>query len=385
MVYKTIVAIDQVARKDFMQSNDIKQIPESHIFSGNIFIFHAFDVGEDINLEKVRQSDAITLRPLTLPKYFKNYHIPLEIELPESQENSRCLGVKIHNFGAISLTYKIPFTDSLDNVRKNLDKIDDQFEAQSLHDASLVFERIKHLISKAKFYQMLASYVVIQVDPEPEKIDTVFLKENFGSIIASALRFETESLSEHQKNEILASAIGYFRGDLIVVDTEASFVYDEEWQDILDLFEFANIQQLELRYFDKVLDSHLNMIYEDKDRAIPFTSYLPFISIKNKGPVDELGKLKVDISVITERLEGSIKLAGEPYYSELYEILVDKLDLKGWQEAVNKKLSIILDIRSVLQGKINSIKEDILNVLIIILIFIELVVGLLNYASSTLH
>ena len=28
------------------------------------------------------------------------------------------------------------------------------------------------------------------------------------------LRFETESLSEYQKNEILESAIGYYRGDL---------------------------------------------------------------------------------------------------------------------------------------------------------------------------
>lgn len=361
--------------------NSEKQIPETYLFSGNIFIFHAYDVGEDVNLEKIRVSGHVTPQSLTLPKYFKNYHIPLAIDLPGAGKDTRCIGAKIHNFGAISLTYKIPFTDTLENIRKNLDVLDNEYQEKSIEDAGLIFKKIKSSITKPKFFQMASSYLVIQVDPEPEKIDTVFLKENFGSIIASALRFETETLSEYQKNEILASAIGYFRGDLIVVDTEASFLYDEEYEDVLDFFDFANIQQLELRYFDRVLDQHLNIIYEDKERRIPITSYMPFIGLRAKGPVDELGKLKVDISVITERLEGSIKLAGEPYYSELYELLVDKLDLKGWQEAVNKKLSIIIDIRSVLQNKIDSIREDILNVLIIILIFIELVVGLLNYVT----
>ena len=358
-----------------------KSVAETHLFSGNIFIFHAFDVGEDINLEKVRNSGVIIPRSITLPKYFKNYHIPLAIELPNATQSSHCISAKIHNFGAISLTYKIPFTDSLENIRKNLEKIDDHFQEQSLIDAQSIFQLIHNMVINAKFFQMTSSYVIIQVDPEPEFIDTVQLKENFGSLIASTLRFETESLSEFQKNEILASAIGYFRGDLMVIDTEASFVYDAEYEEILDFFEFANIQQLELRYFDLVLDQQLNLIYEDKVRRVPLTAYLPFIGVQTKSPVDELGKLKVDISVITERLEGSIKLAGEPYFSELYALLVDKLDLEVWQEAVNKKLSIILDVRSVLQTKTNTIREDLLNVLIIILIFTELVVGLLNYIT----
>lgn len=358
---------------------------ETHLFSGNIFIFHSFDVGEDINLEKIRSSNVVIPQSITLPKYFKKYHIPLAIELPNAIESPHCISAKIYNFGPISLTYKIPFTDNLDNIRKNLEKIDNRFQEQSIIDAQEIFKRISNMILNPKFFQMSSSYVIIQVDPEPENIDTVQLKENFGPVIASTLRFETENLSEFQKNEILASAIGYFRGDLIVVDTEASFIYDEEYKEILDFFEFANIQQLELRYFDFVLDQQLNVIYEDKVRRVPFAAYLPFIGVKAKNPVDELGKLKVDISVITERLEGSIKLAGEPYFAELYSLLVDKLDLKGWQEAVNKKLSIILDVLSVLQNKTNAIREDLLNVLIIILIFIELVVGLLNYITGHFH
>ncbi len=359
----------------------LKSSPETHHFTGNIYFFHAYDVGEDINFERVKSSNAVSIVPRQPSKYFKNYHAPLSIEMRQQRLSPFCIEAKIHTFGAISLTYKIPFSNTLEAVRKDLDALDDQYENISLKDAENIFAIIKPFITKPKFNQMNASHVVIQVDPQPEVIDTVALKETFGSIIASTLRFETETLSEYQKNEILESAIGYFRGDLLVIDTEASFVYDDEFPDIQEFFEFANLQQLELRYFDRILDQHLNMIYEDKQRSVPITSYLPFVGIYSKNQVDELGKLKVDISVITERLEGSIKLAGEPYYSELYALLQDKLDLKGWQEAVNKKLSITLDIRSVLQNKIDSVREDLLTVLIVILIFIELVVGLLNYAQ----
>lgn len=351
---------------------------ENQTFTGNLYVFHAFDVGEEINLEKINASGVIKPKVITLPRYFKNYHIPLAIELPEAHPSSSCVGAKIHNFGAISLTYKIPFEDTLEGLRERLDALYDIYQEQSIYDGGSIFKRIRKFITKPEFFHTKSSYVVVQVDTIPKKMDTVTLKEQYGGIIASTLRFETKSLSEYQKNEILASAIGYFKGDLIVIDTEAAFLYDPEYEELLDFFEFGNIQHLELRYFDRVLDHQLNIIYEDKARKVPFKAYLPFIGMLSKTPMDELGKLKVDISVIIERLDGSIKLVGEPYYSELYALLSDKLDLPGWKDTVEKKLSIVHDVRSVLQQKVDSTREDLLTVLIIILILTEILVGIMK-------
>jgi len=286
-------------------------MPETgHIFSGNIYIFHAFDVGDDINLEKIKESGAMMTRPFSLPKYFKNYHVPLAVEIPHPHTSSKYISAKIHNFGAISIAYKIPFKDTLENIRKNINNIYNQFQDQSVSDASSIFKKIKPYTTKPKFYQTRSSYPIIQVDPEPDKFDIKTLKEQYGGVIASTLRFETQTLSEYQKNEILESSVGYFRGDLIVIDTEAAFVYDPEHEEILDFFEFANVQHLELYYFDRLLDQQLNIIYEEPTGKLPFKSFLPFIGMHLKNPVGELGKLRVDISVITERLEGSIKLVG---------------------------------------------------------------------------
>ena len=103
-----------------------EQKGKDEIFSGNVYIFHAFDVGDDINLEAIKASNALEQESLTLSKYFKNYHIPLAVKLPQVPD-SHCVSIRIHNFGAISLTYKIPFKSTLSQVRTELDTLDNRF------------------------------------------------------------------------------------------------------------------------------------------------------------------------------------------------------------------------------------------------------------------
>jgi hypothetical protein len=250
---------------------------------------------------------------------------------------------------------------------------------QSVKDASSVYHRISTAVKQPRFFQLRTDYMLIQINQEPDNLDPVNLKDEYGSLIASMLRFETESLSEHKKNEILAQTTGYYRGDLIIVDTQAAFVYDDEYEDILPLFEFANIQQLELQYFDRFLDEQLNAIYNRQVKTLPFKAYLPFIGALINNPVDDLGKLRVDISVITERLENSIKLAGEAYFAELFDLLVKNLGIKNWEESIEHKLEIIRDIGSIYQSKVDAIREDLLSVSILFFFFIEITIGVLSF------
>jgi len=365
-----------------LPDTEIKKETTDHIFSGNILILWAYDVGEDINLQKVEESRDIIKTPLQLPKHFKQYNVPLAVELPRPRAHSYCIGSKIYNFGAISLTYKIPFTDTLENLRVNCNELANKYQEQSVIDAQSIYKKIEPFIIQPKFFQTNASYVIIQVDPQPTALDLTQLQKTYGSTIASTLRFETEILSEFQKNEILDSAIGYFRGSLIVIDVDAAFVYEEEYHDIIDLFEFANIQQLELRFFDRLLDQQINTIYERKETTLSWGAYLPFFGTFFSDPVGQLSKLKADISVITERLESSIKIAGEPYYSEIHNVLVDKLDIKNWHDGIDRKLKIVEDVQTVFQQKIDANREDLFSILIIILIFVELIFGILSYLKG---
>jgi hypothetical protein len=355
------------------------QTDESLEFSGNIFIFHAFDIAEDIDIISVEKNQLFMSLPLSLPKYFKNYHTPLSIELPHPQSSLKCIGAKIHNFGVVSLTYKIPFAGTFADLKERLADIDSEYQEESVFDANLIYKKCKPYLKQPRFFHLRTSYVVIQID-QHEQLSATDLKEKQGGTIASLLRFETESLSEYIKNDILDAATGYYRGDLVVIDTDSALVYDDDYEELLPLVEFANIQRLELQYYDRSIDNQLNLVYQRGTiRQRPWKVYLPFIGSFMRDPVSDLELLKVDISVIIEQIESNIKISGDPYISDIYQLLTEKLDLLIWKESISNKLTIIKDIYAIHQGKIDEIREDMLTVLIIMLIFIELIVGILSY------
>ena len=347
------------------------------LFTGNIYLVYAFDIGDAIDLEQVKASKQLQTIARIWPKYFRHYHIPLTVDLPPAKNGIKCIRANIHHFGALSLIYKVPFKDTLTALRNKLNKLDEQYENQSAHDANSLYKLIKQFTAQHKSFHHRTSYLIIHIDPQPEILDSALLSQTYGPIIASSLRFETTTISDFQIEDILQSTTGYYRQDLVIIDTEAAFVYDDECYELLDFFEFALIQQLELQYFDKLLDTKLDEVYEHALQPRSFYNYLPFVGMVY-DPLGELSKLKVDISVITERLDNSIKLAGEAYYSEIYRLLVKKLELENWKTSVDKKLTIVRDVRSIYQNKINVIREDMLSVLIIVLIFIEVIIGLLH-------
>ncbi len=347
----------------------------TRIFTGHIHLFHAFDVGDDINFEQIKKEQLLIRKPTPLPRYFKNYHKPFSAELPHPHTRSYEGHVRLHQFGALSLQYKVPFELTFEELREFLNTISDEFTEQSINDASTIFRSIEPAIQKPNFFHIKKSCILMHVNPAPD-ISVTELKETYGGQIASLLRFDDETLSEYKKNEILEKAFGYYRGDLIVIDGTSAFIYDDDYEDVVDLFEFANIQHLELQYFDKLLDKQLSTAYNREIIPLNAKELIPFWSTLNMSQTQQLSMLQVEISVITERLENTIRLSEEPYYSELYEALSSALDLKNWKESIEKKLSIIKDLSDLYENRSEVIRGDMFNTLITILIFLELLVGL---------
>ena len=108
-------------------------------------------------------------------------------------------------------------------MRGEINNIFDEYNEQSVVDAGTIFNKIKKAIKQPRFFHLRKSYVLIQMNPVPG-IGTDQLKEEYGSMIASILRFETVTLSEYLKDEILNSSVGYYRGNLIIIDTEAAVI-----------------------------------------------------------------------------------------------------------------------------------------------------------------
>jgi hypothetical protein len=72
------------------EHTSLKTSNQSHTFSGHVYMFFAFDIGEDINFEAVKQSKDLNISPVNLSKFFKNYHAPLSIDLPDHDKSPHC-------------------------------------------------------------------------------------------------------------------------------------------------------------------------------------------------------------------------------------------------------------------------------------------------------
>ncbi len=364
-----------------MNQKEIMNNKEHRIFNGNILLFYAFDVGDEIDLDTVRKKELLPIRSTVVSPYFKDYHIPLSFQMPPDaagfMQETDCIMSKLHHFGVLSFCYRVPFTATFDELKPRLIHVHEQYEKKAEHDAQVVFNAIARTVRKPKFYQLKHSYYVVHVNPFTGMSANEF-KQEYAQQIAAMLRLEVQNLADYQCDAILASTIGYFGEDFIVIDSEASFVFDDEYFETLEFFEMANIQVLELQYFDRVLYNKLNFFYSQEKISVPWKAYVPLIESWVESPVTQLAKLRVDVSVITEQLENNIKMVGDAYFSQLYMMLIDKLTLRGWMETINKKLEIMKDIYSIYQNRLLAIREEMLTLVIIVLIAVEVFVAFMR-------
>ena len=355
---------------------------KTSLVSGNILLFYAYDISDDIELELISKKKLLSTHSAPQSTYFKNYHVPLSFRLIDSKdgkniERQDCILSKLHHFGVLSFCYKISFQNSsFEDLKQKVIEVKEAYDNLSDRDAKTVFKRINPALKKPHFYNLKHDYFAVQVNPTVEKaISADDFKETFGSVIASLLRLETQTLSDYQKDEILESTTGYYGQDFIIIDSEGSFIYDSEYFEPMEFLESAHIQLLELQYYDRVLDKKLNYFYVQKPHKVPLRAYIPLLGRRLELPASRLARLRVDISVITERLESSIKMTGEAYYSTLYSMLVEKLSLCEWRDSINRKLDIIGDLYEVHQGHLDTIHEEILTLVIIVLIALEAVIA----------
>ena len=350
-------------------------------FSGTVYFFSSFDIGEEIDLKEIPSAYLSSRKKSFQSELFKSYHRPIVLDTDRCDLSVYCDDVHLYNFGVISLRYRFPFTASLERLKKIIHDFDALYEEKVKEDAHAVFKKIYGAIRHPRFFHLNTSYTVVQIDTQ-HSLDAYAFKEHYATEVAMVLRFEHEHLSEYKKQEILSNALGYYRGELLIIDYDTALIYDSDYTDLLDIFEFTNVRSMELQYFDRTLDKQLNLAYERQPYKIPWQAYIPLFGMLRFDPVGELAKLKVDISVISERLFSSIKFSDEPYYKEVYQALSEKLDFKTWQSSLDKKLEIIHDILEVHQNRVASVRYDMLNMLIVILIFMELLIAFLGYLNK---
>lgn len=351
--------------------------------TGNLLLVYAFDIGDEIDLAQIRRQKLVTTLAAEPFPFFKNYHIPLPIRL-ETGERMRddIISCKVHSFGTLSLCYKVPLSGPMEGLKLRVIELVGRYDAIANEDAMTLFTALRPAIREPVFFNLQNDYYAVQIEPnDAYGLSPEQFRKRYGPTLASLLRLETERLSEYQQSAILEATTGYYGRDFIVIDGSAAFIYDSDYSEALEFLEFANIQLMELQRFDQLLDQKLNHFYGRREESIPWAAYVPLLASKADTMLMDLNRLRVEVSVITERLANSIKLVGDAYYEELYAMLSDKLGLADWKQSIDEKLDIVDDLYTVRAQLQSTVREEMLTVVIIGLIAVEALIAFLTLSK----
>lgn len=353
------------------------------IQKGHIVALFAFDIGEEIDLEQLRQlTAAVPAQPLSrkkqTPAYLQYPNPPQILPLGAAPELFSVAGTSqltAFDFGAVSLAYRwaLPSDlrlDELPRLSRALYEYGLQTQARATMQAMLT--RISSAITRPALAELMEDYFLFIL----EELDTAGSREEWlqqhRSRLAQTLRFETAPLSQAQQAEALSQSISYYQNDLVLLDWNAAIICDRDYEDTASVLELLNVELLEARYIDARLDARIaeyaKLIRRRTEWPIPFRT--PY-----KRAIQELAELRLESSLLTERVDNSLKLIGDLYLARLHAAATQRFYLHEWERTIAHKLEIISEFYQLLTDRVRTAQSQTLELIIILLILVELVLA----------
>ena len=92
-----------------------------------------------------------------------------------------------------------------------------------------------------------------------------------------------------------------------------------------------------------------------------------------------LGELRVEAAGLFERTSNVLKLVGDPYLSRVYRQLAARFHLREWERNIERKLDAVEGVYQVVSDQTVAFRTEFLEVIVIILIVVEILLGLYRH------
>ena len=286
---------------------------------------------------------------------------------------------KFFDYGVVSLALSRPFTGSWTAlVGESQQYIENAaLEAQAERVVRDVVGRCHAAVTRSRAEYLAEDYLVVAVHQLDAPLSAEDLLASHGGDIAQLLRGEIQRLSGQEQEEILRSRLSYLADDLVVPTWNAAFVYDTEAgaAAALELFEFANSQLLEYRYYDARLELELTRIYPALQRNTWWNNLFGRGTLQ---ATNQLHSLFIDINEITDRTENALKIVGDIYAARVFGLVSARLALGRWKESIDDKLETLDDIYRFAVDQVSISRGQFLELAIVLILVLELVLFFLG-------
>jgi hypothetical protein len=360
----------------------VRELPR--ITKGAFRAFFVYDVADAVDLRQVRtvRGAGSARAPLQLRREasseFIQYPIaPLIVQLPDLEGYGAKVRIKIFDYGVVSIRLSVPFAGSWNDYAALSRRLrrDTGLEAAARAALDDVLVEIAATLDDPHEPQ-IEDYFVLEVEAFDRPLTARELTTDLGSPLTQLLLFEERALVAAEQTEALRVAFSYYDDDLVIVQWDAAFIYDpaEGGEATMDILEFANSQLVEFRTYDARLDEELDAIYALE----PGRSTRTFQRGRESADrADRVRFLLVDILELTDRTSNALKIIGDAYYARLYRAASSRLGLADWQRQIDAKLRSVSEIYRVFQDQAQYARSEFLEIIVIVLIAVEAVIGLL--------
>lgn len=353
------------------------------ITRGTCCILFAYDIGLAIDLDDAERRITTTTHRETIrhkrrtPDYFNYARPPLRVRQSieplavSSFRTSGDIDAIIYDFGAVSLTYRIPLNGSIGDLLSLSDALYDNTEllADGRRQIEQLLNVIRPAVNKPTVSNLVEDYVIYQIEAmEPVMTRDTFLSGN-RRLIAQILRAERSPLSEQQINDALACQLRYADNDMLIIDWNATLLLDTEADDIRAVLEYANVELLEMRHLDDSLDNALEESYSLAGRR-KWTRRLLLTSQTRE--LQRIAELQVDGALMFEGVNNAIKLLGDQYLARVYRAASDRLHVNDWDASIIRKLQALESIYEKMSDHAAHWRMELLEWIIIVLIAISI-------------
>jgi hypothetical protein len=356
------------------------------IRAGVVTAMYLFDVAEQIDLSRLRG----TVGGGSTPRFASKSITPayLQYQVPPLVLEGEAAGVAIDGFtgrlkffdyGVVSLALSRRFDGTwADLVATAHEYIENAaLEEQAEQSVRRIVARCGDAMTRVRQLWLSEDYLVIAVtDVDGQPAADRLLAEH-GRFIAQGLRGETQALSAQEEEEVLRNHLSYLATDLVIPTWNAAFVYDTEAGAFaaLELFEFANSQLLEFRYYDGLLDAELARIYPLLPRATWGRSLFGGRAVQ---AANQLHSLFIEVNEITDRTENALKIVGDIYAARVFSIVAVRLGLGRWKQNVEEKLKTLDDIYRSVVEQVSISRGQFLELLVVLILVLELILFFLG-------
>jgi hypothetical protein len=360
--------------------------------AGQLIGLFSFDIGYEIDLDRAR---ALTesgeagemARRRAAPPYLAYATPPLRlrlgtrsVRLGEAVVEATTTAV-IHDFGVVTITFRMPLDceitalPALTATLTGAGPLEDEARIV-LED---LFGRVRPAVTNPGLNPFVEDYYVIQTDRiQPPVTIPDWIAQARGPL-ASALRCEATALSEGEIADVFRTALSYYPDDLVVTEWNVALIVDADYTDAVNVLEYLNVQLLELRYYDALLDRRVAATYgfaATRARAVPL------LHRRYQQAIAELAAIRVDLATVFDRVHNALKLSGNLYLAKLYTRTAERLGLRAWEESVASKLDVLHKMYDVFVHRVTTARAEALELAIVILIVVEIVLLLAGWGAT---